>query len=341
MNPPSHATPDAPQYHLIYETANGVWTPQSSLGDPGMPFIVEDPIEWIKLHGRITTEYRFHQLPSGPTFRVEPERELAVGEPTEDGDEWYNEEGENWLPHENEGLKWNKDGTCRYRRPAHLVAIPDAPPICSCPSGTVGATQCPIHNPPDSISSETPINGGEYNYETLPHEERVKAFELWKQKKLSSETTNPDEVDIEINDTALEDKTTPHTDWVRADFARRLLKERDAARAEGERMLEPLRAIVPHTYGDAVMQKVDLGDLPNHEWDNKTTEEQAAWLIRHQATELTRLRQRSADAERDTETLRIMKGNCALAQTALTFGDCALAMTYLERVLAVTPGGRP
>lgn len=35
------------------------------------------------------------------------------------------------------------------------------------------------------------------------------------------------ETDAEINDTALEDRNAPHTDWVRADFARKMERERD------------------------------------------------------------------------------------------------------------------
>lgn len=325
MNPPSPSTP------VTYE----VIIPSDTRGVTGPPDTTTDPIAYVRDY-KYAPPLLFRQLPSGPTFRVEPERALVVGELILEGDEWRAYFESEWTKvdsscYNQPVLQSALDAGMYIRRPDHLVPIPDAPPICSCPSGPVGATQCPIHNPPnappistcewpgcsapalcqsgnfgnklvcrdhfkvangrmsneeavkranermagyspekraelekqfrafvDPISSETtnppvPVEqagtpscteritqylgaGGLFNPEIMDHD-KVRKLLIDCRKELtdaakchtSRAQTSPDEVDIEINDTALENKTTPHTDWVRADFARRLLKERDIA----------------------------------------------------------------------------------------------------------------
>lgn len=44
--------------------------------------------------------------------------------------------------------------------------------------------------------------------------------------------------------------------------------------------LEKLMEVVPQTYGEAIQLYPFLEKIPGHEWDNRTTTENAAWLIR-------------------------------------------------------------
>jgi hypothetical protein len=82
-----------------------------------------------------------------------------------------------------------------------------------------------------------------------------------------------------------------------------LTRKLEDAYKERDRFLAPLRAIIPHTYGDAVIEGVDLGDLENHNWDNKTTEEQSAWLIEHLRTQLAESQAARLAAEEKVEGL--------------------------------------
>lgn len=75
---PSPSTPVTPQYQLILETAKNIWTPQTSLGDPHAPYLVDDPIEWLKTHARDARQYRFYKLPKGPTAHVLMQEEYQL-----------------------------------------------------------------------------------------------------------------------------------------------------------------------------------------------------------------------------------------------------------------------
>jgi hypothetical protein len=44
--------------------------------------------------------------------------------------------------------------------------------------------------------------------------------------------------------------------------------------------LEKLMEVVPQTYGEAIQRYPFLEKIEGHEWDNRTTTENAAWLIR-------------------------------------------------------------
>lgn len=46
-----------------------------------------------------------------------------------------------------------------------------------------------------------------------------------------------------------------------------------------ESQLNSLREVVPQTYGEAVKMYPFVADYPSHEWDNRTTLENAKWLI--------------------------------------------------------------
>lgn len=50
---------------------------------------------------------------------------------------------------------------------------------------------------------------------------------------------------------------------------------------ERDKFRAPLLAIIPQTYGEAVHAKwiPGLRGIHNYEWDNRTTEENAAWVI--------------------------------------------------------------
>ena len=74
---------------------------------------------------------------------------------------------------------------------------------------------------------------------------------------------------------------------------------------ERDKFLAPLRAIIPQTYGEAVAQPwIPLGDLPNHEWDNRTTEENAAWIITSLRAAKEAAEQTIAELKRENEKLR-------------------------------------
>lgn len=62
---------------------------------------------------------------------------------------------------------------------------------------------------------------------------------------------------------------------------------------EREKYLAPLRAIIPQTYGEAVAAKwiPCLRGIHGHEWDNRTTEENAAWVIQKLRDQVADLRQ--------------------------------------------------
>jgi len=53
--------------------------------------------------------------------------------------------------------------------------------------------------------------------------------------------------------------------------------------------VETLMPVVPQTYGEAVVMYPWL-KCESHEWDNRTTAENAVWLIRHLEAENERLR---------------------------------------------------
>lgn len=64
--------------------------------------------------------------------------------------------------------------------------------------------------------------------------------------------------------------------------------------SERDKFIEPLRALIPQTYGEAVAVKwiPGLRGIHGHEWDNRTTEENAAWVIEQ-------LRARVVDLRKD------------------------------------------
>jgi hypothetical protein len=79
-----------------------------------------------------------------------------------------------------------------------------------------------------------------------------------------------------------------------------LLQERNWARAEREKFLAPVRKIIPQTYGEAYQAGwIPLGNIPNYEWDNRTTEENAVWVIQELRQERDRLK---AELERVNES---------------------------------------
>lgn len=68
--------------------------------------------------------------------------------------------------------------------------------------------------------------------------------------------------------------------------------ERDGTRKEWSKFRAVLFSIIPQTYGEAVVAGwiPDIDQIPGHEWDNRTTEENAAWVIERLRAKLDALR---------------------------------------------------
>ncbi len=129
-------------------------------------------------------------------------------------------------------------------------------------------------------------------------------------------------------------------------------KELQALREEVARLrahaldLEKRRAIItdfiPQTIGDAVMAGWPVGDIEGHEWDNRTSEENAVWMLRQALSQLAgrySLTQQLAASELSREAMRAALNNWryTVLETPTYPDDIRRAMDVGDAALSAEP----
>lgn len=95
---------------------------------------------------------------------------------------------------------------------------------------------------------------------------------------------------------------------------------------------ECIRAFIPDTFGDAIQARwVPLGDLPGHEWDNSTSEENAIWVITRFREELASVRAGAAQLAEELGACKRERDAMFANPLTVLFGTGRIEICHFEQ----------